>query len=59
MINVQEDGTGQAEVTVAYLQKEVPPLEDRNAWKFHGEDHVNFGHVTKKDTGREYAMVTV
>lgn len=58
MIDVQ-DGTGLAEVTVAYLQKEVPPLEDRDAWEFIEVNHVSFVHVTKKDTGREYAMATV
>ncbi|KAH6648208.1 kinase-like domain-containing protein [Truncatella angustata] len=54
-----QDGTGQVELIVSYLQQKVPALEDRNVWELLGMDHVNFVHVTKRDTGRTYAMTVV
>lgn len=58
MVDVQ-DGTGEVELTVSYLQQKVPPLEDPTVWEILGEDHVDLFHVTKTDTGRAYAMTTV
>ncbi|ETS85550.1 hypothetical protein PFICI_03575 [Pestalotiopsis fici W106-1] len=54
-----EDGTGQVEVMVSYHQQKVPNLEDWNAWEFREVKHANFVHVTRKNTGRIYAMTAV
>ncbi len=55
-----EDGTGQLELGVSYLEKNVPPLGDWDVWTVCRE--VRFGdlvRVKKRDTNRTFAMRTI
>lgn len=54
------DGTGRVSVEVSYLEKKVPPLEDRGTWCIRGEiGSSDLVYVKKKDTARSYGMKTI
>ncbi|KAK2754541.1 hypothetical protein FQN54_006942 [Arachnomyces sp. PD_36] len=58
-IHVQ-DGTGRLSVEVCYLEKVVPPLEDRDTWRVYGEiGSSGLVYVEKQDTERSYGMKTI
>lgn len=50
-----QDGAGLAELTVAYSQQQVPPVEDPSAWELHEGGGDGFSFVTKRDTDQAYA----